>query len=50
MGIVWPKWFKSAIQQLAFQTADSKYKFGEDHDVIDSLQANINRKEEVKKE
>jgi hypothetical protein len=50
MGIVWPKWFKSAIQQVAFQTAGSKYKFGEDHDVIDSLQADINRKEEVKKD
>jgi hypothetical protein len=48
MGIVWPKWFKSAVQQVAFQTAGSKYKFGEDHDVIDSLQADINRKEEVK--
>ena len=50
MGIVWPKWFKSAIQQVAFQTDGSKYKFGEDHDVIDSLQADINRKEEVKKD
>jgi hypothetical protein len=50
MGIVWPKWFKSAIQQVAFQTTGSQYKFGEDHDVIDSLQADINRKEEVKKD
>jgi hypothetical protein len=50
MGIVWPKWFKSAIQQVAFQTTGSQYKFGEDHDVIDSLQAVINRKEEVKKD
>jgi hypothetical protein len=50
MGIVWLKWFKSAIQQVAFQTTGSQYKFGEDHDVIDSLQADINRKKEVKKD
>jgi hypothetical protein len=50
MGIVWPKWFKSAKQQVAFQTAGSKHKFDEDHDVIDSLQHDINRKQEAKKD
>jgi hypothetical protein len=50
MGIVWPKWFKSAKQQVAFQTAGSAHKFDEDHDVIDSLQHDINRKQEVKKD
>jgi hypothetical protein len=50
MGIVWPKWFKSAKQQVAFQTAGSTHKFDEDHDVIDSLQHGINRKQEVKKD
>jgi hypothetical protein len=50
VGIVWPRWFKSAKQQVAFQTAGSKHKFDEDHDVIDSLQHDINRKQEVKKD
>jgi hypothetical protein len=50
VGIVWPRWFKSAKQQVAFQTAGSKHKFDEDHDVIDSLQHDINRKQEVRKD
>jgi hypothetical protein len=50
IGIVWPKWFKSAKQQVAFQTTGSAHKFDEDHDVIDSLQHDINRKQESKKD
>lgn len=50
LGMVWPKWFKSAKQQVAFQTAGSAHKFDEDHDVIDSLQDDINRKQEIKKD
>ena len=50
IGIVWPKWFKSAKQQVAFQTGTSVHQFDEDHDVIDSLQDDINRKQETKKD
>ena len=50
VGIVWPRWFKSAKQQVAFQTGTSVHQFDEDHDVIDSLQDDINRKQETKKD
>jgi hypothetical protein len=49
LSMVWPKWFKSVKRQIAFQTAGSVHKFDEDHDVIDSLQHDINSKSEVKK-
>jgi hypothetical protein len=44
VGLVWPKWFKSAKEQIAFQTGTST------HDIIDSLQDDINSKKEVKKD
>jgi hypothetical protein len=50
VGIVWPKWFKSAKRQIAFQTGTSTHKFDEDHDIIDSLQDDINNKKEAKKD
>jgi hypothetical protein len=50
VGIVWPKWFKSAKRQIAFQTTGSTHKFDADHDVIDSLQDDINSKKESKKD
>jgi hypothetical protein len=50
LGIVWPKWFRSAQKQVAFQTLGSEHQFDTDHDVIDSLQHDINSKSEVKKD
>ena len=50
VGVVWPRWFKSAKQQIAFQTTGSAHKFEEDHDAIDSLQEDINHKKETKKD
>jgi hypothetical protein len=50
VGLVWPKWFKSAKKQIAFQTTGSTHKFDADHDIIDSLQDDINNKKEVKKD
>jgi tricorn protease-like protein len=47
---VWPKWFKSAKKQIAFQTTGSTHKFDSDHDIIDSLQDDINNKKEVKRD
>jgi hypothetical protein len=50
LSMVWPKWFKSVKRQIAFQTTGSSHKFDEDHDVIDSLQHDINSKSEMKKD
>jgi hypothetical protein len=50
VGLVWPKWFKSAKKQIAFQTTGSTHKFDSDHDIIDSLQDDINNKKEVKRD
>jgi hypothetical protein len=48
--IIWPKWFRSAQKQVAFQNKGSTHQFDADHDVIDSLQADINGKLEKKKD
>jgi hypothetical protein len=50
VGIVWPKWFRNAKWQIAFQTTGSEHKFDEDHDIIDSLQDDINNKQDVQKD
>jgi hypothetical protein len=50
VGLVWPKWFKSAKKQIAFQTTGSTHKFDSDHDIIDSLQDDTNNKKEVKRD
>jgi hypothetical protein len=48
LTMVWPRWFKSVKRQIAFQTTGSTHKFDEDHDIIDSLQHDINIKSELK--
>jgi hypothetical protein len=48
LTMVWPRWFKSVKRQIAFQTTGSTHKFDEDHDIIDSLQHDINIKSESK--
>jgi hypothetical protein len=50
LTMVWPRWFKSVKRQIAFQTAGSAHQFDEDHDIIDSLQHDINSKSELKKD
>jgi hypothetical protein len=50
VGIVRPKWFRSAKRQIAIQAVNSTHKFVEDHDIIDSLQDDINNKKEAKKD
>jgi hypothetical protein len=50
LTVVWPKWFRSAQKQVAFQNKGSTHQFDADHDVIDSLQADINGKLEKKKD
>jgi hypothetical protein len=50
LTMVWPRWFKSVKRQIAFQNDGSAYKFDEDHDIIDSLQHDINSKSELKKD
>jgi hypothetical protein len=48
LTMVWPRWFKSVKKQIAFQTTGSTHQFDEDHDIIDSLQHDINIKSELK--
>jgi hypothetical protein len=53
VGILWPRWMSDITRQVAFQTTVSTHKFDEDHDVIDSMYADVatkvNKADEKKK-
>ena len=44
IGVLWPRFMSDIMRQVALQTTTSTHKFNEDHDVIDSMYADIGTK------